>query len=375
MGHGLAHNFRFALGGAVSLLTGRKSAVVPRGAKSPRKWRRGRAAFFWGAGCFVALNAAFATWADLAEPSLYDPEYACREAIFLQRRAERPDQKLLVFLGSSRVVLGVRPERLPPLTDAAGREIMPFNISHTSAGPVYANLTFHHLVRDGHVPDYAVIEVMPPLLGYELSSVYMKLAVLEDMPDLCKHVALPRAVSGYVGNRFLAVSKHRQEFMMRHFPDWLPPSTNWLHQPRLDSLGGEKLYVNMNRDPAAAVAIIRKAIAERGPCVPQLKVAREVDSAMRSLLAECRERGVRAALLLLPESPEFQQNYTPQANQELKEYLDGLCRDYGCRLVDARSWLTAEGDYADGHHLHFSGQAAFTDRLGREFLTPWVREQ
>lgn len=373
MGQGLAHTFRrFALRAPLSLLTGRKPGVEPR--KATRKWKRGRAAFFWGAGWFVAMNAAFALWADLAHPTLYDQEYAIREAQFQQRLAERPDQKVLVFLGSSRVVLGVRPERLPPLADAAGREVMPFNLSHTSAGPIYSNLTFHHLVRNGQTPDYAVIEIMPALLTNELSSIYMQLAVIEDMPDLCRNVALRKAISGYIGNRILAVSRHRQAFMGHYLPDWQPPPTNWLFRPRLDRLGGEPLLFNTNKDPSTAVALIRKAIAERGPSVAQLKVLPEVDSALRSLLAECRDRGVRAALLILPESPEFQQNYTPLSNQRLQEYVEGLCRDYGCRLMNARHWLTIEGDYADGHHLLFSGQSAFTDRLGREHLTSWVRE-
>ena len=51
--------------------------------------------------------------------------------------------------------------------------------------------------------------------------------------------------------------------------------------------------------------------------------------------------------------------------------ISGLSREFACPLIDAREWLP-DGLIGDGHHLTGSGADAFTERLSRDALAPWL---
>jgi hypothetical protein len=86
------------------------------------------------------------------------------------------------------------------------------------------------------------------------------------------------------------------------------------------------------------------------------------DKALRQLLAECREMGVPAALLYLPESATFRGLMPPAAQRSADAHLAGILSDTGVSLIDARGWV-ADEELPDGFHLTQSGAAAVTKRL------------
>ena len=84
--------------------------------------------------------------------------------------------------------------------------------------------------------------------------------------------------------------------------------------------------------------------------------------AVRDTLAVCREHGIRAVVLLTPESSEHRGWYGPDGYAAVGRFAHSL----GVPVIDARDWLP-DALIADGHHLTPSGASAFTDRLAREW--------
>jgi hypothetical protein len=321
--------------------------------------------------CFVLVQLGIVVWGDLRAPGIYDPELAFRLELLRARRAERPERPLLAVLGSSQMVLAFRPERLPPLATADGREALPFNLAHTSAGPIYELLTYRRLLKRGDAPDWLVVEVMPLLLREEWVGVYTHSAVASELRALHSYSSWRRLLSGYLKTRLLPCYLHRRMLLQMYLPGWLEHSPSWLYEPNFDRQGGERTQVLATVPPGFAGRALRASRAQNGLLFPEFQPVLQADAALRKLLRESCRRGVAVCLLLAPESPEFRENYTPQARAQVAAYCRDLAREFGVRWVDAREWL-AEDDFADGHHVLLPGQSHFTDRFGREVLTPWV---
>jgi hypothetical protein len=92
---------------------------------------------------------------------------------------------------------------------------------------------------------------------------------------------------------------------------------------------------------------------------------------LRDLLETCRAAGVRAALVLTPESSEFRGWYPEPGRSRITPVLAELAREFGVPLFDGREWAPDEL-IGDGHHTTGTGADLFTDRLTREALAPWL---
>jgi hypothetical protein len=94
--------------------------------------------------------------------------------------------------------------------------------------------------------------------------------------------------------------------------------------------------------------------------------------ALRELLASARQGGVRAALVLMPEGPAFRSWYPPHVWPEVQGWVERAAREERALVVNAREWIGEEA-FTDSHHLLPGGARKFTERLGREYLLPWLR--
>jgi hypothetical protein len=108
---------------------------------------------------------------------------------------------------------------------------------------------------------------------------------------------------------------------------------------------------------------------------PNFHIAPIPDRAYRDLIALCREKGIRMAFYLMPESPTYRSWYPPGARELVRSYLGGLSREYGVPVFDASAWLDDELAFADSHHLLRHGAEAFSARFGRECVGPWLRRE
>ncbi len=95
--------------------------------------------------------------------------------------------------------------------------------------------------------------------------------------------------------------------------------------------------------------------------------------AMRELLGSCREAGVPAVLVVMPEGPVFRSWYAPETWARIQHWLEQTGKEFDAPIVNAREWL-GEESFIDSHHLMPEGAAAFTERLGREYILPALRQ-
>jgi hypothetical protein len=87
------------------------------------------------------------------------------------------------------------------------------------------------------------------------------------------------------------------------------------------------------------------------------------------LLGECQSRGIKVALLLMPEHGVTRSWYPPQARALIHSYLGGISRELRVPIVDGREW-SADEDFADLCHLGRHGVEPLSARVGREVVQP-----
>ena len=95
------------------------------------------------------------------------------------------------------------------------------------------------------------------------------------------------------------------------------------------------------------------------------------DGATRALLDVCQRNGIRTALVIMPEGSKLASWYGTHGKAQFDGYCADLSRQYGVPVVDAREWLP-DDDMYDEHHVLRRGAAAFTRRLGRDVLGPYL---
>ena len=116
---------------------------------------------------FLLFALAFVVVMDVWFPFWTDREYAARRQIVLDRKRNFPERPILAVLGSSSVGAGFNPEVMGPVCDCNGQRVTVINYSHLGAGPRMNLIQLHRLLRDGVVPRYLLVEVVPALLHHE----------------------------------------------------------------------------------------------------------------------------------------------------------------------------------------------------------------
>lgn len=323
---------------------------------------------------YLGIQIAFILWADTRKPGMYDPEFYGRVKVLDQRRAEHPDQPMLLVFGSSRVVNLFRPERLEPVQTADGQQVLVFNFSHTVAGPTYMYLSYRRLVEKGAVPRWVVLEIMPMIARKQDKNVYAGGIVASEFPWLAGQHETDDLAVEYLKTRLLPWERLRSPIMYHFMPciDVSPPS--FVISGDYEDLGGLRLGTDaVASDPEGMARQIRDSVATKGPLMVTFKPDPRGERSLQALLEMCRQHGTKVAFLLSPESPAFRLYYTAEAYRQVGDYYSQMASEWGAPFVDAREWLD-ESDFSDGHHAVYSGQAKFTERLANELLRDWVKK-
>jgi hypothetical protein len=335
--------------------------------------RKPKAALLCGLAFFTALQLGLAAALETACPHLLDPEYGHRLTRLRARLAESPGRPLLLALGSSRVAVGFRPDAVPSSADAP----VVFNFGLSGAGASRQLLCLERLRAEGVRPRWLVVEVMPALLFDEgpwaeeartaaTSLAWNDLSVLQPYwsPGAPVERWLPARLNPWSASRFILLS--------HYLPAWLPHS---LRQDGWRSLDSRGWWPQSPVPPERDRRRLRKQARKwYGDCFLNFQVSASQDQALRRLLSLCRDEGIAVLLLVMPEGDAFRGWYTNAAWHAVNAYLDRLRRDYAVPVVDARIWVEEE-DFLDSHHLLPEAAAAFSERLGRDVLLPWVAGQ
>ena len=308
---------------------------------------------------------------DWWSPKLHDLEYGTRLGLLRQRMAEAPGRPLALVVGSSRLGLGFLPERLPPLKTADGEAVVPFNFTHLAAGPVVNLVNLRRLAREKVRPRWVVLELNPPCMEHEGDSTAITMAAAADLPVVQRYFNPFKAYAIYLRGRLNPWYSWRLGILRQCAPHW---ATDAGGEDRitLGPLGGDAGW--MLQDQIDAETRRRRFDAARAiyhDSLGHYHIDAVTDRALRESLDLCRQKRIECVLLITPESSEFRSWYNAEGLEAFGRYCDGLRKEYGVPIIDARSWVPDEL-FTDGHHPLRAGAEAFTDRLGREVLQPLV---
>jgi hypothetical protein len=341
-----------------------------------RLTRCSRADVIWGLALFVTGQLVLAAAIERWLPELRDPRYACRARKLCARTAAEPKPLTVVMLGSSRVQDGFDSSALEKqLARRFDRPVIVYNFGLPGTGPIANLLHFERLCAANVKPDLLFVEFVPVMLtgpdGVPQEATWYKadrlweheLAVVErygvpadalrrdwwqDWPVPCH------------GHRFAIVS--------RILPRLLPLQLQLNGDRRIDPSGWQP----RNNAPLTADDRRRGLEYSRsgfGVSLQSFRLCEGACRAQRDLLARCREERIPTALVWLPEGEVFRSWYPREAEADIRRFLDELIAELGVPLVDARDWVDDDG-FLDGNHLHASGAADFSERLGREVVEP-----
>jgi hypothetical protein len=322
---------------------------------------------------FVALQAALAVAVEVWRPEVRDPEYGIKLAVLRRRLAERPGAPLVLALGSSRTLMGLRPE----LLDDGGAVV--FNFGLTRCGPMQELLDYRRLRAAGARPAVVLIEVTPSLLSQPdvwATAEQDRRMSWADLAVLGRYRPRPAEMYwNWAQARLAPWFAYRFSLLAQYLPAGLPPESRtilkwgdvdgagWLTRPEAVAVSAEEYRKR--------VAVVHEAFA---PLVRDWRPAPEGGGALRELLDDCRRDRVPAVLYLMPEAPQFRSWYSAEARKRLTAYLGELSREYEAPVIDGREWIPEEG-FEDGHHLRPAGARVFTARFEREVIGPFLRLQ
>jgi hypothetical protein len=335
-------------------------------------------ALTWGLAGFLAIQLSISAVLERLWPELRDVEAAIKLRSIRRRVADDPGRPLIVFLGSSRGLMGFRPDLLDAYAPPDGPRPVVYNYAHTGYGPKMELAALQRLLATGIRPDWVVIEVHPGLLNQRAhwrEEVWLAPARLglADVRTLGRFADDPWRLWGeWLLTRLTPAHDHRFFLLRRLMPCWLawearaePPELQF------DRNGfapyGKKAVSGAEFDKELAFAHLQYYES-----IHNFQIATGSAAALRELLAECRHHDIRALLLTLPEGSIFQGWYAPSAWRQVEELLTGICYEYDASWVDARSWVPDHG-FFDSHHLLPHGAVLFTERFGREVFRPLAR--
>ncbi len=329
--------------------------------------KKGAAALGFAVLFFVALQVGLDLAFERGLPELRDPEYAVKLTRLRQRLADKPGRPLVLALGSSRVLLGFRPDVLPPCRTPDGRAAVVFNCSFLGAGPLLELVCLRRLLADGIRPDVVLVECWPPTETVERVALppVGRLSG-EDLIVWERFADDPRGLRRqWAESRLLPCYTDRLQIQEVVTPRWEPRSRhNYLHT---DDNGWKPCPFGQTADERQGLARLARRSYEE--LAAGYRHSRAAERERRELLLLCRREGIRAALVFFPEGSTFRGWYSPEARADAQAFFARLGRDFEVPVIDARTWAPDDA-FADYYHLLPEGAAAFTRRFGHDVLRP-----
>jgi hypothetical protein len=343
-----------------------------------RTLQGGRVAVVWAVVVFVACQAVLSVLIETNLPELRDPPYWVKHRRLRQRLAEAHGHPVtVVMLGSSRTAYGLHGQLLErALTTVHGRPAVVFNLGVFGAGPVAERLYLRRLLDDGIRPGLLLVEVMPALLhGDDPPGEVFQLPAhrlqWRDVPLVERYAgsAARGLARDWWWSELLPVRAHGEAAVAGLVPRLLNPHTQPMWWKEMDGCG----WVSLTQPSFVAREGRERTLNHCrqlwGPQLARLRHGGPACRALEDLVVTARGEGITTALVVMPEGPAMRSWYNPDGWRNLRAYLEGLERQFGCCLVDAREWM-AEEEFADSHHLIAAGARRFSERLGREAVLP-----
>jgi hypothetical protein len=329
----------------------------------------------WFLGMYAAGLLVFLVGLDCSPPWVYNGgRYKWQNLLRLVER--EPGRPLVVMLGSSRTDHLFEACCLDGLPGPGGQPLAAYNFGAPAAGPIHEYLYLRTMLAAGIRPRLLLVEFLPVLLNERrkglISEENWTSAPWRSLPEMIflrPYLARPdlkfhdwleaRAVPWYF------FRYHLQRGLLGLMYGGGKPDRDFIH----DAWG------HMIPEGPDRGEIARRLYRTRHyyrPTLQELRLGNGPSQAMRDLLECCRREGIPVALVVTPESTEFQSWYGREALAPAAEFLKELRATYDVPVLDARGWVRDE-DFQDGHHVLAGGAQAFTHRLIEE-LRPLLAE-
>jgi hypothetical protein len=346
------------------LLTVRIAA--PSSVARPVQPGRARSAVVAGAVLFLLAQAGFNHAVRTEAIPVRDPVFAEKFDLFRQRAAffapptpDRPTRVLAV--GSSRTHLAFDAGRFA----AAGQNVEAFNFGCPAAGPMTSALYLRRLFAAGATADLVLVELHPGFLtphtpafeGQWLHAYRLR----EDEPALLRGFGHDQPTPPHHGWRgyLTAFGAYRFAVLNRYWPEMLPCPFGLTVGVRSDPLG---FVPGIDLSPADRPKALERTRVQYSPVLAGYDVGGPGVAAVRDMLAQCKGRDIRTAVVVSPESSEFRSWYGDAGRATFARFAAELAAEFGAGVIDARDWVP-DAAIADGHHLTPAGAGVFTDRL------------
>ncbi len=336
--------------------------------------RQGRAALLWALLFFIGTQAGF-NLLQRRQPSYRDPIFGEKLDLLRQQLATGEGRPLVLFMGSSRAMFGVRPDVVRAALPSSCPEPVVFNFSHPGAGPLMHLLHLKRLLDRGIQPDVVVLEVWSCFLhinSYRLDFAELLGRPLEwtDVRPLRRYAEQRQNFAWtWLEPKLLPCYNYRLQFQQHWAPELVAPGPKTASLP-VDELGWHSTPV-CPPGPTRDSIIHDFYRVQFEPVLHWVTVSPCIDALLREILSICRERNIAVSLLFLPESQEFQSWYAPQIRKDMDAYLERLSRECAVPWIDARNWVP-DASFVDSCHLDCEGAAAFSERFGRDVLGPML---
>ena len=329
--------------------------------------RKHRRAVLWIALAFALIQLGLAAVVDCLLPEVRDPEYAAKERRLRERLADLPGRPLVLVLGSSRVVNGLRAGLISG-TAADDRPVV-FNLALPGGGPFLQRICLERLRSAGIKPALLCLEVLPAFFNHQRSE-YLDQLLLDTARLSAAELSLlapcadrpRRPLERWVSARVLPSQRHSAELAGQLGVDRYRPGFGPL--PPDFAMDGHGWHPWAD-EPTPEQRRDWTALAHRQYDVfyRDFRLAAGPARALHDALALCRAEGIRVALVLMPEATAFRSLYVPTVWTEFERFLTDVRQQFAVPLIDARDWVPDDG-FTDGHHLHPEGATRFTKRFG-----------
>jgi hypothetical protein len=310
---------------------------------------------------------------------MFDPEVSLRLDKLSQRVAEVPGRPLALALGSSRIVLGFRPDSVMAQTTPDDPKCVLFNFSMLGVGPVGERMVLHRLVSKGIRPKWVFLEVWPPILTQAIPFVEEIRTESRDVywSDVGVIARLYhrrwQAIGQVIEHTLTPLLPYRQS-VLEHYAPFVVSAT----MKQMCDRGFEKClpyrlddFGWVDYDIQDDGTFKERAQRVNKPLFDHFFVSPVSDCALRDLLEECRANSIQVVFLLMPDHSLVRSWYTAMQDKVMS-YLRQLSIENHAPIVDARAWQPDE-HIPDYCHLSPRGALSFSERFGREVYRPLVQ--
>jgi hypothetical protein len=139
---------------------------------------------------------------------------------------------------------------------------------------------------------------------------------------------------------------------------------------RTDNYSGadESGWVPLKRRPAEGQRrALARAEVEYRRCLQFFRLSPRVLATVHEAVLRCRQKGVRPALVLMPEGPTFHSWYPAAVRAQIDQALAQLSQDADVPLLDLRDSVGEDG-FLDSHHLYPEGAVLYSRRLAERIV-------